>query len=63
MRTKSAVRLVLFPAALLLTLASIPSDRAPSALRVPDAFAAVDPKADKNYDLSSLETLRKIVLS
>src|SRR5438067_8358210 len=62
MRTKSAVRLFLFPAALLLFLGSIPSDRAPHALRARSAYAAVDPKADKNYDLASLETLRKSIV-
>src|SRR3954469_8308692 len=62
MHTKSAVRLALFPAALLLSLASIPSDRAPHAFRPSDAYAAVDPKADKNYDLASLETLRKSIV-
>src|SRR5256885_1162039 len=62
MRTKSAARFVLFPAALLLFLASIPSDRAPLALRARNAYAAVDPKADKNYDLASLETLRKSIV-
>jgi len=62
MHTKSAVRLALLPAALLLSLASIPSDRAPHAFRTSDAYAAVDPKADKNYDLASLETLRKSIV-
>src|SRR5205814_9237304 len=62
MRTQSAIRLVFLPAALLLSLASIPSDRAPHALRTSDAYAAVDPKADKNYDLASLETLRKSIV-
>src|SRR5438105_508144 len=62
MRTKSAVRLISFPAALLLSLASIPSDRAPHGLRARNAYAAVDPKADKNYDLASLETLRKSIV-
>src|SRR5438270_14074188 len=62
MRMKSAVRLGFFPAARLLSLASIPSDRAPQALRAADAYAAVDPKADKNYDLASLETLRKSIV-
>jgi len=31
-------------------------------LRAADAYAAVDPKADKNYDLASLETLRKSIV-
>jgi carboxyl-terminal processing protease len=31
-------------------------------LRTSDAYAAVDPKADKNYDLASLETLRKSIV-
>jgi len=31
-------------------------------LRARSAYAAVDPKADKNYDLASLETLRKSIV-
>src|SRR2546423_2014162 len=61
MRTKSALRLAAFPVAVFLSLASIPSDRAPRALRPAEAVAAVDPK-DRNYDLASLEVLRKSIV-
>src|SRR5919202_2661054 len=61
MRTKSALRVAAFPVVLFLSLASIPSDRAPRALRPSDAVAAVDPK-DRNYDLASLEVLRKTIV-
>jgi carboxyl-terminal processing protease len=61
MRTKSVLRLAAFPVAIFLSLASIPSDRAPRALRPADAAAAVDPK-DRNYDLASLEVLRKSIV-
>src|SRR5919199_532056 len=42
MRTKSALRLAAFPVAVLLSLASIPSDRAPRALRTANAVAALE---------------------
>src|SRR5438067_10848883 len=61
MRTKSALRLAAFPVAVFLSLASIPSDRAPRAIRTADAVAAVDPK-DRNYDLASLAVLRKSIV-
>src|SRR5437016_13474380 len=61
MRTKSVLRLAAFPVAIFLSLASIPSDRAPRALRPANAVAAVDPK-DRNYDLASLEVLRKSIV-
>src|SRR5437588_8827287 len=61
MRTKSVFRLAALPVAVFLSLASIPSDRAPRALRTPDAVAAVEPK-DRNYDLASLEVLRKSIV-
>jgi carboxyl-terminal processing protease len=61
MRTKSALRLAAFPVAVILSLASIPSDRAPRALRTADAVAAVDPK-DRNYDLASLDVFRRSIV-
>ena len=61
MRTKSALRLAAAPVVLFLSLASIPSDRAPRALRTPDAVAAVEPK-DRNYDLASLDVFRRSIV-
>src|SRR6267378_703094 len=61
MRTKSAFRLAALPIAVILSLASIPSDRAPRALRTPDAVAAVEPK-DRNYDLASLDVFRRSIV-
>src|SRR5437879_13145143 len=61
MRTKSVLRLAAFPVAIFLSLASIRSDRAPRALRPAEPAAAVDPK-DRNYDLASLEVLRKSIV-
>src|SRR5256712_6270334 len=61
MRTKSAFRLAALPVAVFLSLASIPSDRAPRALRTPDAVAAVEPK-DRNYDLASLDVFRRSIV-
>src|SRR5256714_10110668 len=61
MRTKSAFRLAALPVAAFLSLASIPSDRAPRALRIPDAIAAVEPK-DRNYDLASLDVFRRSIV-
>src|SRR5436309_874683 len=61
MQTKSALRLAVLPVAVLLSLASIPSDRAPRALRTPDAVAAVEPK-DRNYDLASLDVFRRSIV-
>src|SRR5258708_31298528 len=61
MRTKSALRLAALPVVVFLSLASIPSDRAPRALRTPDAVAAVEPK-DRNYDLASLDVFRKTIV-
>src|SRR2546421_1282794 len=61
MQTKSALRLAVLPVAVFLSLASIPSDRAPRALRTPDAVAAVEPK-DLNYDLASLDIFRRSIV-
>src|SRR2546425_11232309 len=61
MRTKSAFRLAALPVAVFLSLASIPSDRAPRALRTPDAVAAVEPK-DRSYDLASLDVFRRSIV-
>ncbi len=61
MRTKSALRLAALPVVVFLSLASIPSDRAPRALRTPDAVAAVEPK-DRNYDLASLDVFRRSIV-
>src|SRR6266853_1428659 len=61
MRTKSAFRLAALPVAAFLSLASIPSDRAPRALRTPNAIAAVEPK-DRNYDLASLDVFRRSIV-
>src|SRR5882672_9399370 len=58
MRTKSALRLAV-PVAVFLSLASIPSDRAPRALRTADAVAAVEPK--DGYDLASLDIFRRSI--
>src|SRR5712691_9503653 len=60
MRTKSALRLAFLPVAVFLSLASIPSDRAPRALRTPDAVAAVEPK--DGYDLASLDIFRRSIV-
>src|SRR5713226_3560834 len=60
MRTKSAFRLAVLPVAVFLSLASIPSDRAPRALRTPDAVAAVEPK--DGYDLASLDIFRRSIV-
>src|SRR5712664_1728679 len=60
MRTKSALRLAILPVAVFLSLASIPSDRAPRALRTPDAVAAVEPK--DGYDLASLDIFRRSIV-
>jgi carboxyl-terminal processing protease len=62
MRTKSALRLAALPVAVFLSLASIPSDRAPLGLRTPDAVAAVDPQKDRNYDLASLDVFRRAIV-
>src|SRR5205807_6084603 len=61
MQTKSALRLAVLPVAVFLSLASIPSDRAPRALRTPDAVAAVEPK-DRSYDLASLDVFRRSIV-
>src|SRR3989440_5625376 len=61
MRTKSVFRLAALPVAVFLSLASTPSDRAPRALRTPDAVAAVEPKA-RNYDLASLDVFRRSIV-
>src|SRR5216683_667759 len=60
MRTKSAFRLAVLPVAVFLSLANIPSDRAPRALRTPDAVAAVEPK--DGYDLASLDIFRRSIV-
>src|SRR6266851_3275286 len=60
MRTKSALRLAVLPVAVFLSLASIPSDRAPSALRIAEARAAVEPK--DGYDLASLDIFRRSIV-
>src|SRR5438477_9084064 len=60
MRTKSALRFAVLPAVVFLSLASIPSDRAPSALRTKDARAAVEPK--DGYDLASLDIFRRSIV-
>jgi carboxyl-terminal processing protease len=59
---KPVGRLAIVPAALLLTGLWLSGDRAPWALRTPDAHAAVDPAKDKNYDLASLEVFRKSIV-
>src|SRR5437899_564017 len=61
MQTKSALRLAVLPVAVFLSLASIPSDRAPRALRTPDAVAAVEPK-DRSSDLASLVVFRRAIV-
>src|SRR5438128_7433863 len=61
MQTKSALRLAVLPVAVFLSLASSPSDRAPRALRTPDAVAAVEPK-DRSYDLASLDVFRRSIV-
>src|SRR5437660_4548904 len=61
MQTKSALRLAVLPVAVFLSLASLPSDRAPRALRTPDAVAAVEPK-DRSYDLASLDVFRRSIV-
>src|SRR2546422_7455106 len=61
MQPKSALRLAVLPVAVFLSLASIPSDRAPRALRTPDAVAAVEPK-DRSYDLASLDVFRRSIV-
>ena len=60
MRTKSALRLAVLPVAVFLSLTRIPSDRAPRALRTPDAIAAVEPK--DGYDLASLDIFRRSIV-
>ena len=60
MRTKSALRLAVLPVLVFLSLASIPSDRAPSALRIAEARAAVEPK--DGYDLASLDIFRRSIV-
>ena len=60
MRTKSALRLAVLPVAVFLSLTRIPSDRAPRALRTPDAVAAVEPK--DGYDLASLDIFRRSIV-
>ena len=48
----------------LVALLGLPSDRAPRALRIADARAAVDPQKDakSNYDLASLDVFRKSIV-
>jgi carboxyl-terminal processing protease len=48
------------PAVLVASLLALSSDRGP--LRAREAFAAVDPKIDKNYDLASLDVFRKTIV-
>src|SRR3989442_7849621 len=60
MRTKSALRLAVLRFAVFLSLASIPSDRARSALRIAEARAAVEPK--DGYDLASLDIFRRSIV-
>ena len=52
---RKQARLVLFPAALLASLIALSGDNRA-------AQAAVDPKADKNYDLASLDVFRKTIV-
>ena len=57
---RKPARLLVFPAAVTLSLLALSGDRGP--LRARAAFAAVDPKADKNYDLASLDVFRKTIV-
>ena len=56
---RKSARLTVVPAALLLSLFALTSDRGP--FRARDAMAAVEPK-DKNYDLASLDIFRKSIV-
>src|SRR3954452_5791301 len=58
---RKPARLALFaPAALIASLFVFGSDRGPLLAR--EAHAAVESSKDRNYDLSSLETLRKTIV-
>jgi carboxyl-terminal processing protease len=57
---RKSVRLAVVPAALILSLFALTSDRGP--LRARDAHAAVEPLKDKNYDLASLDIFRKSIV-
>ncbi len=55
-----SARLTVVPAALILSLFALTSDRGP--FRARDALAAVEPAKDKNYDLASLDIFRKSIV-
>ena len=57
---RKSVRLAVAPAALLLSLFALTSDRGP--FRAREALAAVEPGKDKNYDLASLDIFRKSIV-
>ena len=57
---RKPARLLVFPLAVALSVIALSGDRGP--LKARDAFAAVDPKVDKNYDLASLDVFRKTIV-
>jgi carboxyl-terminal processing protease len=57
---RKPARLLVFPAALVLSVLAFSGDRSP--LKAREAQAAVDPKSDKNYDLASLDVFRKTIV-
>src|SRR4051812_44775513 len=57
---RKPARLALFAPAVAAALLALSSDRSP--LPAGEAHAATDPKADKNYDLASLEVFRKTIV-
>ena len=57
---RKSARLTVVPAALILSLFALTSDRGP--FRARDALAAVEPAKDKNYDLASLDIFRKAIV-
>ncbi len=57
---RKSARFTVVPAALILSLFALTSDRGP--FRARDALAAVEPLKDKNYDLASLDIFRKSIV-
>ena len=57
---RKPARLLVFPAAAVLVVLALSGDRGP--LKAREAFAAVDPKIDKSYDLASLDVFRKTIV-
>ncbi len=57
---RKPARLALFVPVVAASLLALSSDRSPLPAR--EAHAATDPKADKNYDLASLEVFRKTIV-